>query len=563
MDINGLNLLLAFLEGFGLIISPCILPILPIMLSGSIEGGKKRPIGIIVGFVLIFTLFTLFSHLLVISLGINLNVLRSVAFILIALFGVVMMSSVLTEKFAVLTQNIANVGNQLTAHHGNSEGFFSGVMLGGLVSLIWTPCIGPILAAILIQITIQKTAVASFVTLVFFALGSVLPMIVIALFGKKMFSTIQFFKKRADSLRKLLGAIIILSALILIYINYINPGLLVFSFKGPSTKLNFNPFSSNSNLVNTLSNPYPAPLLGNNQIWINSQPLNWEQLKGKVVLIDFWTYSCINCVRTLPYLIAWDKAYRNKGLVIIGVHTPEFEFEKNVNNVEDAVKHFHIQYPVVLDSEYAIWKNFHNQYWPAHYLIDKNGKVVYQHFGEGEYQATEHNIQVLLNMKHGIPKKMIQQPEAIVPFSEQTPETYLGYARSERFGNRNSNAYKKIESYTFPAHLSGDQWALDGLWLVNAEFITPKSSNAGIKLDFSGKHVYLVAGSENQQPVKVNVLLDNQAIKNQAGKDVHNGVLTIKEHRLYEVLDFSKPTKGELILLIQSPHVNLYAFTFG
>lgn len=571
MDINLLNLLLAFLEGLGLIISPCILPILPIMLSGSIEGGKKRPIGIIVGFVSIFALFTLFSHLLVTALGINLNVLRNIAFIFIALFGVVLMSSYLTERFSVLTQNIANFGNQLTTRHKNSEGFFSGIVLGGLVSLIWAPCAGPILAAVLIQITIQKTVFASFITLIFFALGSVLPMILIALLGKKLFSTMQFFKKYADNLRKLLGAVITLSALSLAYISYANPGLLAFSFS-PNVPINMQKeaikqsagqLNTNSKLMNALIIPYAAPSLGNNHVWINSQPLNWSQLKGKVVLIDFWTYSCINCIRTLPYLINWDKKYRDKGLVIIGIHTPEFEFEKSVNNVREAVKRLNIQYPVVLDSAYDIWQNFHNQYWPAHYLINKDGKVVYEHFGEGEYETTEHNIQVLLNANHMPVTKPIEEEKEAVAIYYQTPETYFGYARSERFANENASAHDKTANYSFPKTLSTDQWALNGLWIVNAKYITPKSLNAAIKLYFSGQHVYLVAGSENKKPVKVIVLLNNKIVTHNAGSDVHKSTLMINKQRLYNVLDFTKPTKGELTLVIQSPEVDLYTFTFG
>lgn len=573
MDINLLNLVLAFLEGLGLIISPCILPILPIMLSGSIEGGKKRPIGIIIGFVAVFALFTLFSHLLVTFLGINLNILRNIAFILIALFGVVMMSNYLTEKFAVLTQNVASVGTQLTTPNKNPEGFVSGVILGGLVSLIWAPCAGPILAAVLIQIAIQKTALGSFLILICFALGSVLPMILIALLGKKLFSTMQFFKKHADGLRKLLGAIITVSALCLAYINYANPSLLAFSptpnvhvstnTQETAKKSTVEQSNSNGKLINSLFRTYSAPSLGSDHIWINSPPLNLEQLKGKVVLIDFWTYSCINCIRTLPYLVAWDKAYRDKGLVIIGVHTPEFEFEKDVNNVREAVKRFNIQYPVVIDSGYDIWRNFNNQYWPAHYLIDKNGKVVYEHFGEGEYDTTEHDIQVLLNTSNAEFTKPVQQAKQADILYHQTPETYFGYARSERFANEDTNAHDKITSFSFPKRLSEDQWALNGLWVINPQYIMPKSPNAAIKLYFSGKHVYLVAGSENKKPAKVMVFLNNKIVTDNAGADVHNGILIIKAQCLYNILNFPNPTKGELTLLIQSPEVNLYTFTFG
>ncbi len=228
MDFNIVNFVLAFLEGVGLIISPCILPILPIMLSGSIEGGRRRPLGIIVGFTCVFALFTVFSHWLVTHLGINLNVLRDIAFVLIALFGVVMVSGYLTEKFSAATQNLADVGNRLIAGQ-QGGGFVSGLLLGSLVSLIWTPCAGPLLAAILIQIAVQKTALASFIALACFALGSVIPMIIIAALGKKLFNTLTFFKQHADRLRKILGLVIIASAIFLAYASYFNPGWLAFT----------------------------------------------------------------------------------------------------------------------------------------------------------------------------------------------------------------------------------------------------------------------------------------------------------------------------------------------
>lgn len=565
MDFNAINAMLAFIEGLGLILSPCILPILPIMLSGSIEGGRRRPFGIIVGFALVFALFTVFSHFLLADLNINLDILRDIAFVLIALFGVVMMSSYLTEKFSGLTQRVAAAGNELIDSN-QGGGFRSGLVLGGLVSLIWTPCAGPLLAAVLVQIAIQKTALASFITVFCFALGSVLPMILIALLGKKLLKATGFLKRHATQLRKILGAIITASALFLAYASHINPNLLAFAavdIQPHATQSASSTPATNELLIHALATPYAAPALENSNVWINSQPLNLQQLKGKVILIDFWTYSCINCIRTLPYLTAWDKAYRDKGLVIIGVHTPEFAFERDLANVQRAVKQYGIAYPVLLDNQYITWRNFNNSYWPAHYLIDKNGQVVYQHFGEGEYETTEHNIQTLLNIKRDVVAKNMTQAQQSTPPYFQTPETYFGSARAENFVNDGVVAWIKPAEYHFPQKLLIHQWALRGKWAIDSEYITPIEANTALKLHFSGQHVYLVAGSSDTKPVKVTVLFNGNKVTNYVGKDVTDGVLTINEQRLYDVLNFPLAVEGELTLVFESPGARLYTFTFG
>ncbi len=323
------------------------------------------------------------------------------------------------------------------------------------------------------------------------------------------------------------------------------------------------PKATDAMVLDALPISYTAPALENSNAWINSTPLNLQQLKGKVVLIDFWTYSCINCIRTLPYLIAWDKAYRDKGLVIIGVHTPEFEFEKDINNVQQAVQRLGITYPVLLDSQYVTWQNFHNQYWPAHYLIDKNGQVVYEHFGEGDYEITEHNIRALLGV-HDVPMVQAKSPTVVnALFDRQTPETYFGYARADRLVSPDAVVQDNTATYHFPDQLALQEWALRGQWRINAENITAMASDSAIKLHFFAQHVYLVAGNIDAKPIKIRVLLNNVDVTDQAGKDVQNSLLTISGERLYDVLSLPKPTEGELTLVIESPGVSLYTFTFG
>jgi cytochrome c biogenesis protein CcdA/thiol-disulfide isomerase/thioredoxin len=374
MENTAINLALALIEGLGLIISPCILPILPLMLAGSLEGSKKRPIGIICGFMFTFAIFTFFSRKLVQLSGLDSEVIRQLAFFLLIMIAITMLSSTLTEKFGYLTRKLASVGTQSSLNDSQS-GFCGGLLFGGLIALIWTPCAGPILAAVIVQTVIQKTTIASFLILLFFALGAGIPMLLIATFGRKLMAKFGFLKQQSGTLRKVLGAIILASV-----------GLTYYNDTHSSTtytNTNHGLGAEQTMLINGIS-PYPAPKIDGITAWINSAPLSLAELKGKIVLIDFWTYSCINCIRTLPHLINMYAKYHNKGLIIIGVHTPEFDFEKTLANVTSAVKKDGIPYPVALDSNYVTWQNFDNKYWPAEYLIDKNGNVVYQHFGEGE-----------------------------------------------------------------------------------------------------------------------------------------------------------------------------------
>lgn len=550
-----INFSLAFLEGLALIVSPCILPILPILLSSTITGGKRRPLGIIIGFSLTFAVFTLLSHFLVAHLKINLDLIRDIAFILILLFGIVMVSDYLTEKFNLFTQKLANIGNQQTSPDSKQNGFFSGLLMGSLISLIWTPCAGPILAAALIQIAVQKTTAGAFLALLAFAIGSAVPMLIIALLGKTFINRIDFIKKRTGVLRKIFGIIIILTTVILAYISHFRPQVFA-SLSKPVT-----PASTKIKIPDESLAPYPAPALAGLGPWINSPPLTLAQLRGKVVLIDFWTYSCINCIRTLPYLLMWDKKYRDHGLVIIGVHTPEFEFEKNPDNVRQAVMRFNIHYPVALDNQYMTWNNYNNSYWPAHYLIDKNGQVVSEQFGEGHYAETERNIQILL----GLPiEKTAALPSTAPTDYTQTPETYLGSDRAENFANSEPLNSGQTKLYTFPSSLSLDHWALQGEWTINAESILSHAQGAAIKIHFHAEQVYAVIGNTTGKSIQIKVLLNGQPIAQEnSGADVQNGVLTVTTHRLYALAHLPQRMSGELTLIVEGPELEFYTFTFG
>lgn len=536
---------LAFVEGFALIFSPCILPILPIVLSSSIEGGSKRSWGIICGFVLTFALFAFFSRVLVQHLGINLDFLRKIAYFMIVGFGIILFSDYLSDKFSFYTRKIAALGENVELPNSRMY-FWSGLILGAAISLIWVPCGGPILAAAIVQSAVQQTNWQSFITFFFFALGSVTPMIIIAFIGKKWISHIGYLKTKTALLRKIFGLIIIVSAMIASFMTTSSGFSIAQSKKEPSVA------GASATLEGGLLIPYRAPSFGRVDGWINTEPFTMESLKGKVVLIDFWTYSCINCIRTLPYLKEWYKKYHDQGFVVVGVHAPEFEFEKNFDNVKAAVSQFEIQYPVILDNHYGTWLNFKNQYWPAHYLIDKNGMVVYEHFGEGHYDTTEHNIVVLLGIKEK-PNTASSNDTNLSFDLNQTPETYLGYERSRSYSGEGSYAHDAIMNYQFPNSIPQNGWALQGKWQINPDKIIAEESGAQLKLHFYAKKVYIVMGSQNNEPISVKVLLNDEPID----------TVKITRSTLYEVIHLQAPKSGTVTLIPESAGAEFFAFTFG
>ena len=540
---------LAFLEGLALIVSPCILPVLPLVLATSVGGGRRRPYGIIIGFVLAFGLFAIVARKVVALLGIDLDIVKHISLLLLALFGLVLLSSRLSDKFSALTQGAADFGNRLAGTGG--EGLGSGILIGSLIGLVWTPCAGPILAAVLVQVIRQQTDLAGDLIIFAFGIGTGVPMLVIALTGRTIMNKLGFFTRHAETVRRAFGVLILLS------VAYIASGVDVQALLTPKKAE-----SPRSELVlqNGLGRSYVAPEFVGIEAWLNSPPLTMQSLKDKVVLIDFWTYSCINCVRTLPYLTDWDRKYRGKGLVIVGVHSPEFEFEKKLDNIKAAIAQHGIHYPVALDNTLSTWLNFNNRYWPAHYLINKEGKVVYTHFGEGEYDITENNIRYLLGLKE---TGETIQAEASTLALGQTPETYLGYARAENFGGKERVKRDAENIFRFPAFLAEHEWALSGKWKVESEKITAAEKGAALRLNFKARKVFLVLGTATGKPIHAVLSLNGAAVGANAGKDAPAGMVTIERNTLYELIDQKSPRNSLIEIKSDAPGLEAYAFTFG
>jgi thiol-disulfide isomerase/thioredoxin len=308
-----------------------------------------------------------------------------------------------------------------------------------------------------------------------------------------------------------------------------------------------------------LDKPYLAPNFVGIDAWLNSNTLTMPELKGRVVLVDFWTYSCINCVRTLPYITEWYRKYRDKGLVIVGVHSPEFEFEKKVDNVRAALTKHGILYPVAIDNELATWSAFDNKYWPAHYLIDKNGRVVYTHFGEGKYDVTENNIRFLLGLQGDEAKPETAPPHML----GLTPETYVGYARAERYVGT-PNLEHDIDGDFKPAVFTPEShWTLSGRWKIEAQKITSQDENATIRLNFKAKKVFMVMGTEDGTSLQVAVHLNGEHMGEASGKDVHSDTVLVNGNTLYELVNLPDYGNNQLEVTAPSAGLELYAFTFG
>lgn len=535
-------LFFAFLAGLFTVLSPCILPILPAILSAGAMGGRKRPLGIILGLILSFSFFTLTLTAIIQVTHIPANVLRYAAIAMIFLFGCIMLFPSFSNWFAKKTQPLADVGQKMQIV--KSKGFIGGLVFGASLGLLWTPCAGPILATITALVATHAVSWDAVLLTVAYSIGAGIPLFLIAYGSQKIIASSRLLSKYSEVIRRIFGIIMILVALVLAFnwdmlfeqklIQYLPQGLVE---NNPQLSKQLQKLRGETVLQGK------APELIGIVDWINSPPLTLNQLRGKVVLIDFWTYSCINCLRTIPYLKSWDETYKDKGLVIIGVHTPEFEFEKDLSNVKDAVERLGIKYPVALDNNYETWKAYHNQYWPAHYLIDQNGNIVMVHFGEGAYVETENAIRVLLNLSP------LMKAEPVATLQPQTKETYLGLKRANSYNSQMVLIPHKEATYSYTGSLSADQIGLKGRWKVEDEYIEAIGNNSQIDLNFLGKQVYLVLAGKSTTALKVS--LDGQVTRS----------FQVETDRKYDIVNTSY---GRHNLSLTVPEgIKAYVFTFG
>jgi cytochrome c biogenesis protein CcdA/thiol-disulfide isomerase/thioredoxin len=545
----GLLLIFAFVAGAGTAVSPCVLPVLPALLSAGATGGRRRPLGIVLGLALTFTLTVAVLAKVVSGVGLGDSVLRDIAIGVLLVFGVALAVPSVAARIEAPLSRLARFGPK-----DAGDGFWSGVTVGAALGFVYTPCAGPILAAVISVGATTGTTLRTLLVALAYAAGSAIVLLALMLGGRRLIP-------RTLNVQRVLGAVLIATAVGMIAQLDVRAEKAI-AEHAPNANLAAGLEDSNA-VGNRLNSIRPRskfaehtsakvgprsklPVLGTapgftgTQRWFNSKPLSLDALRGRVVLIDFWTYTCINCIRTLPYLKAWDARYRDAGLTIVGVHSPEFSFEKGAGNVQRAIKSFGIRYPVVQDNDLATWSAWGNQYWPAEYLIDAQGKVRHVHFGEGEYGQSENAIRSLLAERDPQLGSKAKPRDPFTISAATTPETYVGSARAQ--GWAPSKPQNGTHTYTPPLSLPTSRFALGGTWRVTPEDATAVR-DATLTAHVHARHVYLVLGGNGT--VTVN------------GRPIR-----VTHQRLYTLADY--PTDGEHVLRLGFTRgVSAFAFTFG
>jgi cytochrome c biogenesis protein CcdA/thiol-disulfide isomerase/thioredoxin len=615
---NMLLFLLAYFGGILTILSPCILPVLPFVFARSDQPFRKSGLPLLAGMVVTFALV---ASLAAVGGGwaVRANQFgRIAALILFGIFGLTLLFSSLAER---ISRPLVQLGSRLSQNAETGPGIVNSFLLGIGTGLLWTPCAGPILGLILTGAALGGASVHTAVLLLAYAAGAATSLTFALLAGGRIFAAMKRSLGTEEWIRRILGVAIL-------------AGVVAVAFgldRGILTQLSLSSTAGlEQRLVDRLHPPPKRPtapndamMAGNDQMmagndammagndammaadphkagagdamtgpsgsnatpgpalakisaataWINSAPLTPESLRGKVVLVDFWTYSCINCLRTLPYIKSWYAKYKDRGLVIIGVHTPEFPFEKDEANVRRAVKELGIAYPVAMDNDYRIWRNFNNEYWPADYFIDATGHIRHHEFGEGNYDESEKWIRTLLEEANHQP--LPDSPTSVAatgteapPDSDdvKSPETYIGYERARNFVSPGGLDQDAAHLYQAPADLELNQWAFTGSWKDTGQIASALAPSSGIVYRFHARDLHLVLGpSKDGKPIRFRVTLDGKPPGADHGVDTDaDGYGTVTEDRLYQLIRQQGSIRDRIFRIeFLSPGVQAYSFTFG
>ncbi|MDK1383790.1 cytochrome c biogenesis protein DipZ [Sinorhizobium sp. 8-89] len=584
---------IAFLAGVLTIVSPCILPVLPFVFSRAGQPFARSVLPMLLGKVVTFagvaTLAALGGEWAVQANEIG----RYAAIAVLAVFGVTLLSP---RVAAVATRPAVALGNRLSQRAAGQKGSVgASFLLGAATGLLWAPCAGPILGLVLTGAALHGANVETTLLLTAYATGAATSLALAVVAGGRVFAAMKRSLGIGERLRQGLG-VAVLAGVAAIALG-LDTGLLArLSYAGTTNleqslleRLRGNSdtraeaMASNrvapatSGARNAYQSNLPVegafPSLDGAVEWLNSEPLTTEQLRGKVVLVDFWTYSCINCIRTIPYVRAWAEKYRDQGLIVIGVHAPEFAFEKRIGNVKRAVKNFEIGYPVAIDNDFAIWRAFANNYWPAHYFIDAKGRIRHSHFGEGDYERSERVIQELLaeaagdrRTDLGLVTPNAQGAEAAPDFARLgSGEDYIGYMRASNFVSPEDIGVDEARDYTVE-DLRLNQWGLAGNWTMGAEQATLNRAGGGITYRFSARDLHLVLGpGASGRKVRFQVKVDGVAPGADHGSDIDaDGNGTVAETRLYQLIRQSGDVRERTFeIRFLDSNVEAFVFTFG
>jgi cytochrome c biogenesis protein CcdA/thiol-disulfide isomerase/thioredoxin len=592
-----LLMLFALIAGAGTAITPCVLPVLPALLSASAVGGRRRPLGIVVGLGATFTIAIVALAQLVKGVGLASGAARTVAIVVLLAFGVVLLVPELAARVQAPLSRLARFGPRT-----RGEGFWSGLGVGGALGFVCAPCAGPILAAVTSVSASGGASVRVVAVAISYAAGLSTVLLLYSLGGRALVERIRR-SARGYIVERTLGGVLLVTGFAMaanLDVRFEEalakdrslPAFLVDPTRSlenssavqnrlaslrPASRFALRQAAAASNPVAEqvgvsipgvktppLTDLGTAPEFTNTQRWFNTpggRALTLAGLRGHVVLVDFWTYTCINCIRTLPFLKGLYARYHRYGLEIVGVETPEFTFEQDAGNVAQAIQSDGLRYPVVQDNQYGTWDAYQNQYWPAEYLIDARGRVRHTQFGEGEYKQTEAAVRMLLFEAgiHKLPPPMTAT--AIAPSAQlATPETYLNSERAQGFS---VPLRPGVHSYAILASPTLNQFALRGTWNITSQSATPVSPGAAITVRFQAANVYLVLTSAGGVTRSARILLDGRPIPAaDAGADVHGGQVAVRGQRLYSLV--SLPSAQQHTLTVELPTgVSAYDFTFG
>lgn len=575
-----LLLIFAVVAGAATALSPCVLPVLPVALASGATGGPRRPLGVATGLALTFTFATALLVYVIDALGLPDELVRWLAILVLIGFGIAL---IFPGVAARIEAPLTRLAGRAPGAGRQGDGFWSGVLLGGSLGLVYAPCAGPILAGVITVSATQPLSAQRLAVAAAYGIGSALVLYGLLLGGRRLTSRLAH---RTATFQMAMGVVMVLAGFAMLgdldqRFQTAIAAHLPSSLVTPSERLETTA-PARDRLADLRGGEARAasgtaqaaagadlPVLGDapefpdgDRTWLNSRPLTLAGLRGRVVLVDFWTYSCINCLRTLPYLKAWDARYRRDGLTIVGVHTPEFPFERVTSNVRAAIARTGIRYPVVQDNDQAIWNAWGNQYWPASYLIDAQGRVRLVHFGEGDYAEKERAIQALLREAGRSAPGGVSRPRAETASDLQiTPETYL-VPRPAQSIDGDDLRLGTHDYGTPPDGLPRSHIQFAGTWRIAEDQATAIRA-ASVSLHFRARRVFLVLGPPVRGDRRVRVLLGGRPIPAAAaGSDVRDGVVTVGAYRLYRLVDLPEVADGQLRVELP-PGTTAYAFTFG
>ncbi|HEY6671604.1 MAG TPA: cytochrome c biogenesis protein DipZ [Solirubrobacterales bacterium] len=574
----ALLMLFALVAGAGTALSPCVLPILPAVLSAGVTGGRRRPLGVVTGLAISFTFATVALVYVINALGLPNGFARDLAIVVLFAFGFCLLVPPIGDRVEAFASRLTPGPARF-----RGDGFGSGLVVGASLGLVYAPCAGPILAGVIVVSAAQDFTAGRLAVALSYAVGSAIVLYLLLLGGRRLAGRLAPVRGRVQIA---LGAVMVIVAVAMTAnldtrfqtaIASDLPGFLVNPTGGlensdvvaadlAKVRQGGKPIVDPSELDQpvSLASYGQAPDFTDTQDWFNTnagRSLSMSELRGKVVLIDFWTYTCINCIRTLPYLEAWQQRYGRDGFTVVGVHSPEFPFEKDADNVRAAIRQNHLTYPVVQDNDLGTWDAWGNQYWPAHYLVDAVGNVRDAHFGEGGYADTERAIRTLLrDAGHGSLGAGARAKAQAPSPGERTPETYLGAARAR--GWVNGTIHPGDQDFGgAPGSLPANGFAYAGRWGITSEDAT-SGAGAEIDLEFNARRIFLVLGSPDRAR-SIQILLDGRPIPARfAGADVRGGRATVQAQRLYRLVDLPAVARHRLSLQFE-PGISGYAFTFG